>query len=142
MFQACVLEEAKLRGTGILVCLNQLSLLPEADEVVFLQDGRIQAHGPFDTCVKTSPEFASFVESFVEDPTSEEDAPLSPIKEETQVSADSKLPPTESILKIEARSQGAVSSGVYLDYLRAFGRGFALVCLLCLVAGCKWELYL
>jgi len=163
MFDECVLGEARGENqTGILFSLNQLSYLPQCDRIVFLHNRRIFTEGSF-ADLRKNRLFDDFVQSFTETEeasTAIEDTVQEPAAamvemtssastssgggdedkqtEKLSGSSETKSPqltPAESILKVEARTSGAVSMDVYWTYVKAFGPLFALICLLIVAGG-------
>jgi len=124
-------------GAAVLIALNQLAYLPQCDAIYYLAKGRIVESGSFARLMQsTRPNgFPTFVQQFASDPG---DKPASSAQQQEDDEAaaamavkkrKSSMMNARSILMAEVRTTGAVSAGVYLAYVKAFGTAFALFCL-------------
>jgi ABC-type multidrug transport system fused ATPase/permease subunit len=102
------------------VCVtHRLKYLNLFDHVLFIEDGKVVAHGSYEDILAKSQRFNAFVADHLRDEAAEAvamDDAQAPNKQEKERSEDHSR-----ITVDEDRENGAVESGVYFDYLRALG---------------------
>ena len=60
---------SRLTGSTVLMVASRPSTIALADDVVFVADGRIAAHGPHDELLDSTPAYRELVEAFESDRT-------------------------------------------------------------------------
>ena len=158
IFNNVVVKELLAQGKTVLLVTHVLSFLDQADTVVFLQEGGIQAKGSFSSLISESPEFKLFVQT--KDNRTSSNAVSSKfdynpaVFDEIQMQNGNNpsLPPSEKkiktlesakntdfhiaqgkLMKKERKETGSVKSTVFLNYFTSGGVCFFIFIMLLFV---------
>lgn len=99
----------------IIIATHRLESLSEFDQVLFLQNGQVEAYGSYEALKVSSSSFRQFI-SYESLHTT-----LSTSAHEQKITESSPVLSSQRITEDEERAQGAVESRVYFDYLKALG---------------------
>ncbi|KAI1280794.1 Multidrug resistance-associated protein 1 [Halotydeus destructor] len=111
--------------TRVLVT-NNISLLPNVDNIVVLKDGSISETGSYKELMDKNGDFSEFVKQFstqaadaVEEPTSPSMDRQTSVKDDRSGSIEEPAKDVHKLIEIEKAETGQVKSAVYVHYFRA-----------------------
>ncbi|KAL3918531.1 MAG: hypothetical protein SGILL_004192 [Bacillariaceae sp.] len=120
LFQECIVE--LMDGKTRLFVTNQIQFLSQCDSVVALKKGKVLEQGPTSELLANS---SSEINRLLSKSSSTRSSKKVEQKEATQAKEPSTRPEvetqTKNLVSKEERNVGAVSTGVYLSYIRAGG---------------------
>eukprot|EP00929_Paragymnodinium_shiwhaense_P041923 TRINITY_DN21772_c0_g4_i1.p1 TRINITY_DN21772_c0_g4~~TRINITY_DN21772_c0_g4_i1.p1 ORF type:complete len:1292 (-),score=290.39 TRINITY_DN21772_c0_g4_i1:148-4023(-) len=131
--------ESLEQAPGALVVLNQLDLLPNFDEIVFISEGGIEAHGTFDELMR-NPSFVKFMQSMnpkvlqldTDEDRRQSEAELRRATDFVRGTA-GKQATAAAAQALEQAAHGLVKWAVLRAYLFAPGRAFLFSTIFCFV---------
>ena len=116
-----------MAGKTRILVTHQLHVLPRADRIFCMDQGKIVEQGTYDELLSHGGNFARLVDEFggkeEEKHEEEESAVEDAIEEPTKPDAKEKKPEQKSkaLMQVEERATGSVKWGVYAEYARAGG---------------------
>lgn len=107
------------KDTTRIVVTHRLEHLNRFDQIVFVQDGKIQGRGTLEQVLASSPSFAAFYQEHRKTQGESEKPAEVAAHETSAVDADQK--PDTRVTEDEDREVGAVKGSVYWDYISSLG---------------------
>jgi ABC-type multidrug transport system fused ATPase/permease subunit len=131
-----------LKSKTVLLVTHQLYILPEVDEVIVMESGRIVEKGTFASLMEKGGHLSELMKNYTTENTASKVESAEPSKEDVQ---DNDQTPLEFI-KPEKRHKGAVTWRIYKIYLKALGYFyppmFLLIFLAQVIGQISFELFL
>jgi len=126
------------KSKTILCVTHRLSSLPYFSKILFLDEGKVKAFGTYDELINSNSDFCLFMESELKSPKIiNSEIQLSTALQSDQVK-EGEIEDQETFFRhdftqIEDRRIGRVRSGVYWNFLKAFGDNLSWKFQICLV---------
>jgi ATP-binding cassette, subfamily C (CFTR/MRP), member 1 len=140
LLDACIC--GLMAGKTRILVTHQLHVLPRADRILCMHQGKIVEQGTYDELISHGGDFSRLVEEYggkeEEEKEEKEEAEDDPIEESIEDVKEKKHKQKENVLmQVEERATGSVKWGVYAEYARAGGGIWVIPVIIIIVLCCN-----
>lgn len=134
LIEHCLLGQKALGNKTRVLVTHHLEVLPDADLILVMEEGRIVQQGTYPELMASAGVFHSLIEEYGNEEQSEEKTAEEKKPDEKDEKADAAKGPVVKLMMDEERNIGSVSWAVYIAYGKAMGKeGWVFIALAFLV---------